>query len=251
MGYPDKVNEIYDKLIFDENDSLFDALQTLGKVRRLHRFSKLFQPTDPTEWAMPGHMVNACYNPSVNDITFPAAILQAPFYSIKQTRSENLGGIGAVIGHEISHAFDSNGAKCDENGNLNNWWTKEDTKKFNAKIKAMVKQFDGIELPCGKVNGKFIVSENIADNGGMAVTVEIMSKMKDASFEEYFMNWARVWCTKAKPEYEQLLLKVDVHGPAILRANMPPRNFQQWYDTFHVKKTDKMYIAPSKRVVIW
>ena len=200
---------------------------------------------------MPGHMVNACYDPFVNDITFPAAILQAPFYSIKQTRSENLGGIGAVIGHEISHAFDSNGAKCDENGNINNWWTKEDNKRFNKKINAMVKQFDGIELPWGKVNGKFIVSENMADNGGMAVTLEIMDNMANASFEEYFTNWAKVWCIKAKPEYLQLLLNLDVHGPSILRANMPPRNFPQWYDTFNVKKTDQMYIAPNKRIVIW
>ena len=251
MGYPDKVDEFYDQLVYDETASFFDAIQSIAKIRKLHGFSKLYKEVNREKWAMPGHMVNACYNPTVNDITFPAAILQAPFYSIKQTRSENLGGIGAVIGHEISHAFDSNGAKCDENGNLNNWWTKEDNKKFNQKIKAMVKQFDGIELPWGKVNGKFIVSENIADNGGMAVTVEIMSKTKNSSFEEYFKNWARVWCAKAKPEYLQLLLKVDVHGPAILRANMPPRNFQEWYDTFGVKKTDKMYIAPSKRVVIW
>lgn len=251
MGYPDEVEEIYDKLVFDENESLFNMVLSLRKIRLLDSMSKLGQETNPKKWAMPGHMVNACYVPFVNDITFPAAILQAPFYSIKQTRSENLGGIGAVIGHEISHAFDSNGAKCDENGNLNNWWTKEDTKKFNSKIKAMIKQFDGIELPWGKVNGKFIVSENIADNGGMAVTLEIMSKTPDASYEEYFMNWARVWCQKAKPEYQQVLLRVDVHGPAILRANMQPRNFSEWYETFNVKSKDKMYIAPSKRVVIW
>lgn len=251
MGYPDKVDEDYNLLTFDENASLFDAVCSLRKIKRVCGFSKLTKDVNREEWPMPGHMVNACYNPSVNDITFPAAILQAPFYSIKQTRSENLGGIGAVIAHEISHAFDSNGAKCDENGNLHNWWTKEDTRKFNAKIKAMIKEFDGIELPWGRVNGKFIVSENIADNGGMAVTLEIMSKTEGASYEEYFMNWARVWCQKAKPEYRQLLLSVDVHGPAILRANMQPRNFPEWYSTFNVKRTDKMYLAPSKRVIIW
>ena len=251
MGYPDKVQEIYDKLVFDEKKSLFDVVRSLGRIRTLENLAKLNKPTDPTIWPMPGHMVNACYNPSVNDITFPAAILQAPFYSLKQTRSENLGGIGAVIGHEISHAFDSNGAKCDEKGNINNWWTKDDERRFKTKVNAMVKQFDGIELPCGTVNGKFIVSENMADNGGMAVTIEIMNKTEGASFEEYFTNWAKVWCQKAKPEYEQLLLKVDVHGPHILRANIPPRNFPEWYSTFNVKKTDKMYIAPSKRIVIW
>ncbi len=251
MGYPDKVEEIYNKLNFNEEDSLFDAVKELNKIKLLDNIEKLNKPTDRTHWAMPGHMVNACYDPCVNDITFPAAILQPPFYSINQTRSENLGGIGAVIGHEISHAFDSNGAKCDENGNINNWWTKEDNRKFKKKINAMIKQFDGIELPWGKVNGKFIVSENMADNGGMGVTLEIMSKTEGVSYEEYFQNWAKVWCLKAKPEYLQLLLNLDVHGPSILRANMPPRNFQEWYDTFNVKKTDKMYIAPSKRVVIW
>ena len=251
MGYPDKVRAIFDKLVFNPEDSLFDIVHALDKIETLDSLAKLTQPTDPEKWAMPGHMVNACYDPFVNDITFPAAILQPPFYSIKQTRSENLGGIGAVIGHEISHAFDSNGAKCDENGNINNWWTKDDNKRFNTKIKAMVKQFDGIELPWGKVNGKFIVSENMADNGGMAVTLEIMANTPNASYEEYFTNWAKVWCLKAKPEYLQLLLNLDVHGPSILRANMPPRNFPEWYQTFNVKKTDKMYITPSKRVVIW
>ena len=251
MGYPDKVREIFTKYEFNEEDSLFGIMQTIGKIDIIDNLEKINKPTDPTDWAMPAHMVNACYNPFVNDITFPAAILQPPFYSLKQTRSENLGGIGAVIGHEISHAFDSNGAKCDENGNINNWWTKVDVKKFNLKVKQMIKQFDGIELPWGKVNGKFIVSENMADNGGMAVTLEIMGKTANASYEEYFQNWAKVWAMKAKPEYLQLLLNLDVHGPSILRANMPPRNFTEWYDTYKVKKTDKMYIAPRKRVVIW
>ncbi len=251
MGYPDKVEEIYGKLVFDEQESLYDIYNSLRQIKLLDSLSKINEETNPNHWQMPGHMVNACYDPFVNDITFPAAILQAPFYSINQTRSENLGGIGAVIGHEISHAFDSNGAKCDENGNINNWWTKEDQKRFNAKIKAMIKQFDGIELPWGKVNGKFIVSENMADNGGMAVTLEIMSKTPNVSYEEYFKNWAKVWCMKAKPEYLQLLLSLDVHGPCVLRANIPPRNFPEWYQTFNVKKTDKMYIAPNKRVIIW
>ena len=251
MGYPDKVLPIYDKLVFDEEASLYDIMHELSKIKVLDELSKINEPTNPARWAMPGHMVNACYDPFVNDITFPAAILQAPFYSLKQTRSENLGGIGAVIGHEISHAFDSNGAKCDENGNINNWWTEADMERFNLKIAQMVEQFDGIELPWGRVNGSFIVSENMADNGGMGVTLEIMSKMDNASYEEYFMNWAKVWCLKAKEEYLQLLLNLDVHGPSILRANIPPRNFKEWYETFNVTENDKMYIEPSKRVVIW
>ena len=251
MGYPNKADEIFDRFEVNKNDSLYKAVGNIYKVNFFDSLSKLNKPVDKTKWLMPGHMVNACYDPSKNDITFPAAILQAPFYSLKQTRSENLGGIGAVIGHEISHAFDNNGAKMDENGNINNWWTKEDFKKFAKKTKDMIKQFDGIELPAGKVNSALIVSENIADNGGMAVTLHIMKKMKDANYEQYFINWARIWCTKAKPEYEALLLTVDVHGPVVLRTNMPPRNFEEWYQTFNVKKTDKMYIAPNKRLVIW
>ena len=251
MGYPDKVRAIYDQLVFNPEDHLFDIMLALGEIQTLDSFSKLDKPTEPENWAMPGHMVNACYDPFVNDITFPAAILQAPFYSLKQSRSENLGGIGSVIGHEISHAFDSNGAKCDENGNINNWWTDDDFQRFDAKVTEMIEQFDGIELPWGKVNGAFIVSENMADNGGVAVTLDIMSRTEGASYEEYFYNWAKIWCQKAKPEYAALLLSVDVHGPCILRTNMPPRNFEEWYTTFDVKETDKMYIAPEKRVVIW
>ena len=251
LAYPDRVEDIYSKMVFDAGKSLYDIVSSLKAIRMEENFAKINKEVDRTHWAMPGHMVNACYDPFVNDITFPAAILQPPFYSIHQTRSENLGGIGAVIGHEISHAFDSNGAKCDELGNLNNWWTKADERKFNKKVNAMIKQFDGIELPWGTVNGKFTVSENIADNGGMAVTLDIMSHSENVSFEEYFTNWARVWCQKAKPEYQALLLQVDVHGPCYLRANMPPRNFPEWYETFGVKKSDGMYLAPSKRVVIW
>ena len=251
MGYPDKCGELYGKLVFDPADSLVNVVAQLKKIKMLDNFAKLKKPVDRGEWVMPGHMVNACYNPFTNDITFPAAILQAPFYSLSQTRSQNLGGIGAVIGHEISHAFDNNGAQCDENGNLKNWWTKADLRKFAAKTKAMIREFEGIELPWGKVNASFIVSENIADNGGMAVTLEMMSKLDGASYEEYFTNWAKVWCMKARPEYLALLLSVDVHAPAVLRANMQPRNFDEWYTAFGVTKRDKMYIAPSKRVVIW
>ena len=251
MGYPDKVDPLFDKFQVNKNDSLYKAVTGIRKVIFQDSIEKFNDPVNKTKWAMPGHMVNACYDPSKNDITFPAAILQPPFYSIKQTRSENLGGIGAVIGHEISHAFDNNGAKMDENGNINNWWSKDDFKRFDKKTKLMIKQFDGIELPWGKVNSKLIVSENIADNGGMAVTLHIMKKMKDADYKEYFLNWARVWCQKAKDEYKALLLTVDVHGPVILRTNMPPRNFEEWYKAFDVKKTDKMYIAPNKRLFIW
>ncbi|MCR5346039.1 MAG: M13 family peptidase [Lachnospiraceae bacterium] len=251
MGYPDEIREIWSKLVFDENDSFFEAMRKIGAVRTKDELDKLHKPVDRTEWVMPGHMVNACYNPSSNDITFPAAILQKPFYALSQSVSENLGGIGAVIGHEISHAFDNNGANFDENGNLKNWWLEEDFKAFKELTKGMIEQFDGIEFHGGKVSGELTVSENIADNGGMGVTLEIMHTLDNADFKEYFMNWARVWCQKAKEEYIQLLLANDVHSPAVLRANMAPRNFNEWYEAFDVTEKDQMYVAPDKRISIW
>lgn len=251
MGYPDKVEEVYNKLVVGEKDSLYKACKALDKANLEYHLSKLHETPDRSLWVMPAHMVNACYNPYTNDITFPAAILQAPFYSINQTRSENLGGIGAVIGHEISHAFDNNGANCDEFGNLNNWWTKEDLKAFKKRTKAMIKEFDGIPYMGSKVNGEFVVSENIADNGGMAVTLDIMGSMKDKSYQEYFINWAKVWCMKAREEYMKLLLSIDVHSPAKLRANIQVRNFDEWYTAFNVTSKDEMYIAPKDRVHLW
>ncbi len=251
MGYPDTIREIWSKLVFDEEDSLLAAVEKIERVRNEDQLDKLYKPVDRTKWVMPGHMVNACYNPFSNDITFPAAILQKPFYSLKQSASENLGGIGAVIGHEISHAFDNNGANFDENGNLKNWWLEEDFAAFKALTQDMVKQFDGIAFHGGKVSGELTVSENIADNGGMGVTLEIMHTLDNADFKAYFMNWARVWCIKAKEEYFMLRLASDVHSPGPVRANMPPRNFAEWYEAFGVTDKDGMYLAPENRISIW
>ena len=251
MGFPDEIKEIWSKLVFDEKDSLFDVVRQLSEIRRKDSFEKLYKPVDRTEWPMPAHMVNACYNPMCNDVTFPAAILQKPYYSLHQSVSENLGGIGAVIGHEISHAFDNNGANFDEFGNLKNWWTEDDFAAFKALTKGMIEQFDGIEFHGGKINGELVVSENIADNGGMAVTLEIMHTLPDPDYRAYFVNWARVWCLKAKEEFIRLQLSNDVHSPNELRTNMPPRNFGEWYEAFGVTETDRMYIAPEKRITIW
>ena len=251
MGYPDKIKPIWSQLVFDEKDSLLPIMMKLYAIRAKDSLNKLLKPVDRTEWLMPGHMVNACYNPSANDITFPAAILQKPFYALSQSPSENLGGIGAVIGHEISHAFDNNGANFDEHGNLKNWWKEEDFAAFQELTKGMIEQFDGIEFHGGKVSGELTVSENIADNGGMGVTLEILHSLPDPDFQAYFKNWARVWCQKAKEEYIRLLLASDVHSPTVLRANMMPRNFPEWYEAFGVTETDRMYIAPEKRISIW
>ncbi len=251
MGYPDSVDPFYGELQVNSEDSYFDAVSKIKRAKISHNFDKLWKPVDKNEWLMPGHLVNACYDPSRNDITFPAAILQAPFYSIKQTISENLGGIGAVISHEISHAFDNNGAHFDEFGNLNNWWTEKDLAAFDALTKDMIAQWDGIPYCGGIVNGELVVSENIADNGGIAVTIQIMHTLENPSFEEYFKNWAKVWCMKAKDQYIQFLLVNDVHSPAKLRANIQVRNFKEWYDTFGVTEHDQMYIPEEKRLLIW
>ncbi|MDO4501273.1 MAG: M13 family metallopeptidase [Erysipelotrichaceae bacterium] len=251
MGYPDKVKDIYSNMQVDENDTYYECMQKIRRLLINENFNKLFKSVDKNEWQMPGHLVNACYDPSRNDITFPAAILQKPFYSLKQTVSENLGGIGAVIAHEISHAFDNNGAHFDENGNMNNWWTESDLKNFEDLTKKMIKQWDGLPFAGDKVNGELVVSENIADNGGMACTIQLMHETEGTDFEEYFKNWARIWCQKAKPEYQLLLLKNDVHSPVRLRANIQVRNFREWYDTFNVKSDDEMYIPEEDRIIIW
>ena len=251
MGYPDEIKPFWSTLVFAEGDSLLPIMTRLSAIRMRHTLDKLHKPVDRTEWVMPGHIVNACYNPSANDITFPAAILQKPFYSLRQSVSENLGGIGAVIGHEISHAFDNNGAKFDENGNLKNWWTEADFRAFENLTRDMVEQFDGIEFHGGKVSGELTVSENIADNGGMGVTLEIMHTLPNPDYPAFFKNWARVWCEKAKEEYIQVLLTIDVHSPNVLRTNMPPRNFREWYEAFDVTEHDQMYLAPEKRISIW
>ena len=251
MGYPDGYDPFFDTLKVSDDDSFFNALEKINRQKKKHHFEKLKKPTNPDEWQMPGHMVNACYDPFRNDITFPAAILQKPFYSVEQKKEENLGGIGAVIGHEISHAFDNNGSHFDENGNLFDWWKKEDFETFEGKTKDMTAQFDGIPFHGGKVNGGLVVSENIADNGGMAVTLAIMHKLEHPDFNAYFVNWASIWCIKAKESFTKLLLTMDVHSPSELRANMQPRNFSEWYDTFGVQPTDKMYIPEEKRIIIW
>lgn len=251
MGYPDDVKEIYKQLTVKDEDSYFDTMKKISEVKIMHNLEKLNKPVDKTEWQMPGHMVNACYDPSRNDITFPAAILQKPFYSLNQTVSENLGGIGCVVAHEVSHAFDNNGAHFDENGNLFNWWSENDFKEFDKLTKDMVEQWDKIPYAEGEVNGQLVVSENIADNGGMAVALDIMAHTENRDYKLFFTNWAKVWCMKAKLEYMQLLLKNDVHSPAKLRANIQVRNFKEWYETFDVKETDQMYIPEEKRIIIW
>lgn len=251
VGYPDKIDDLYSKYEVEENSSLYDNVINFNRIKRQDELASYHRPVNRGKWLMPGQMVNACYDPSRNDITFPAAILQAPFYSLDQSSSQNYGGIGAVIAHEISHAFDNNGAQFDEYGNMNNWWTDEDYAKFKELTQSMIDEFNGIPYAGGKVNGKLVVSENVADVGGLRCALEAAKSETDLNLKEFFINWARVWRLKATQEFNELLLKTDVHSPGPLRANVMAQNMDEFYDTFDVSESDGMWLDEEKRVNIW
>lgn len=251
VGYPDKIDDLYNKFEINENDSLYDNVSRIRKTIAQHNLDQYHEPVDRTKWLMPGHMVNACYDPSRNDITFPAAILQAPFYSLDQTSSQNFGGIGAVIAHEISHAFDNNGAQFDEYGNMNNWWTDEDYAKFKKLTQSMIDEFEGIPYAGHKVNGKLVVSENVADVGGLRCALEAAKSESDFDVKAFFINWARVWRNKSTQQLTEMFLSIDVHAPAPLRANVQAQNMDEFYDAFDVTEKDGMWIDKDKRVNIW
>lgn len=251
VGYPDVIPARYTLFVVDEQAGLLANALRFRAIQVAHSFSQFKLSPDKTEWEMPADMVNAYYHPFHNIIVFPAAILQAPFYSLEQSKSANYGGIGAVIAHEISHAFDTNGARFDEKGNLNSWWTDADFKAFEERTDAMVKEFDGLDSAGATVNGKLVVSENVADVGGMSVALEAAKSEDEVSLTDFFTNWATVWRMNASKEYMKLLSKVDVHAPARLRANVQVTNFADFFTTFDVTPTDKMWRAPEDRVQIW
>ncbi len=251
VGYPDQMPALYDQLKVDEQATLLENMIQLGKTAAKEMFSRWNQPVDRLRWEMSAATVNAYYHPFKNIIVFPAAILQAPFYSLKQTSSENYGGIGAVIAHEISHAFDNNGALFDEYGNLNNWWTEADLAHFKQLAQKMIAEFDGLPFAGQKVNGKLTVSENIADAGGLSCALAAAKEEDDFDARQFFINWARIWRMKATDQYMQLLLSIDVHSPNKLRANVQAQNQAEFYQAFNVQAGDGMYLAPEKRVNIW
>lgn len=254
VGYPDELPPYYDKFEikgYEQGSDLIQEKLAMTRIINAYDFAKYNKEPNRNIWGMPASMVNAYYSPTNNQIVFPAAILQRPYYSLDQTPSENYGGIGAVMAHEISHAFDNNGAKFDETGSLNNWWTDEDLKAFDQKAKDMIALFEGVETGYGPCNGELTVSENIADSGGLRCALEASKKRSDHNLEEFFSNWARVWRNKSSIEYSQLLLRVDVHGPSILRANMQLSNMPEFQDLYQVSKDDKMYLPKDKMVSIW
>lgn len=251
IGYPEELPARYADKIVDEKLSLLENAFRLAQIEIKHHWSQWNQPVDDKEWHMPAHMVNAYYDPQKNLIVFPAAILQAPFYNLEQSSSENYGGIGAVIAHEISHAFDTNGASFDEHGSLNNWWTEADYAAFTKHTQKVIDLFEGQDSYGAKVNGKLTVSENVADLGGVACALEAAKKESDFSADEFFTNYARIWRMKGRIEFMQMLASVDVHGPAKLRVNLQVPNFADFFTTFDIKKGDAMWREPADRIVIW
>ena len=260
IGYPNKWKD-YSALVVSRDDLVGNVMRS-REVEYNRELNKLGKPIDRDEWGMTPQTINAYYNPEMNEIVFPAAILQPPFFDAAADDAVNYGGIGAVIGHEISHGFDDQGAQYDGDGNLRDWWTAADHKNFEAKTKMLVKQYNQFEPIKGyHVNGELTLGENIADNSGLAIAYKaykISLKGKKAPVidgltgeQRLYMGWAQVWRTKMREQQQIVQVKTDPHSPGQFRANGTLRNQPGFYDAFKVKQGDKMYLAPQERVIIW
>ena len=265
IGYPDKWED-YSALIVKspaEGGSYFDNLKNVSKWQWKKDLAKLNKPVDKTEWGMSPQTVNAYYNPSYNEIVFPAAILQPPFYDYKADEAVNYGGIGAVIGHEVSHGFDDQGASYNADGNLIDWWTADDLTKFTALGGALADQYSALEpLPGIHVDGKFTLGENIGDLGGINAAYDgLQLYLKEngnpglidgyTPEQRLFISWATVWRGKIRDEALKNQVKTDPHSPAMYRAYVPLTNLDTFVKAFEIKEGDGMYVAPEKRVRIW
>ncbi len=265
IGYPDTWKDYanLDVASYEQGGSYFQNMLNLSKWSMADNMSKYGKPVDKTEWGMSPQTVNAYYNPVYNEIVFPAAILQPPFFDFKNDPAVNFGGIGAVIGHEISHGFDDAGAQFDENGNLVNWWTENDLVQFKERGKKLAEQYNKYEALPGKfVNGEFTLGENIGDLGGVASAYDgLMIHLKregsvgkiDGYTQEqrFFMSWATVWRNKIRDEELAMRLITDPHSPGYFRAIGPLENHEGFYKAFDVKEGHKMYKSKADRVEIW
>ena len=265
IGYPDKWED-YSKLEIKsptEGGTYFDNIANVAKWAYKKDIDKLTKPVDKTEWGMSPQTVNAYYNPSYNEIVFPAAILQPPFYDYKADEAVNYGGIGAVIGHEISHGFDDQGASYNAEGNLIDWWTADDLTKFTALGGALADQYSALEpLPGTKVDGKFTLGENIGDLGGINAAYDgLQLYLKETGNpglidgytpeQRLFISWATIWRGKIRDEALKNQVKTDPHSPAMYRAYVPLINLDTFVDAFKIKQGDGMFVSPEKRVRIW
>ena len=265
VGYPDKWKD-YSALEIKsvaDGGSYFENSRNLAKWNFKKDIEKLNKPVDKTEWGMSPQTVNAYYNPSYNEIVFPAAILQPPFYNYQADEAVNYGGIGAAIGHEISHGFDDSGARYNADGNLVDWWTPEDLKQFTALGTKLADQYSALEpLPGIHVDGKFTLGENIGDLGGINAAYDglqlYLKKHGNPGLidgltpeQRFFISWGTIWRSKTRDEAIKSQVKTDPHSPGMYRAYVPLQNVDAFYQAFGIKKGDKMYVDPDKRVKIW
>ena len=265
IGYPDKWKD-YSALELKnvaEGGTYFDNMKNISKWSYAENLADLGKPVDKTEWGMSPQTVNAYFNPSYNEIVFPAAILQPPFYNYQADEAVNYGGIGAVIGHEISHGFDDSGARYNADGNLVDWWTADDLKQFTALGGDLAAQYSALEpLPGIHVDGKFTLGENIGDLGGINAAYDGLQLYLKSNphpglidgftpEQRFFISWATVWRTKSRDEAIKSQVKTDPHSPGMYRAYVPIQNVDAFYEAFGIKKGDAMYVEPEKRVKIW
>ncbi len=262
IGYPDKWRD-YSALQISPDD-LIGNVQASSSFEFDYMIEQLSKPVDPDEWMMYPQTVNAYYHPLRNEIVFPAAILQPPFFNAEADDAVNYGGIGAVIGHEIGHGFDDEGSTCDGDGRLRNWWSDEDRKAFEERTASLVAQYNELSpaaAPEVKVNGELTLGENIGDLGGLAIAYKAWQIACGGTEPEpiggltgaqrLFMSWAQVWCGKSRPERARQLIAIDPHSPAEIRCNQVVRNLDAFHEAFNVKPSDPMWLAPQQRVNIW
>ena len=261
VGYPDKWKD-YSSLNVDPEQSYYRNIVAANTWYVADNLSKMGKPTDKSEWGMTPQTVNAYYNPTTNEICFPAAILQPPFFNIDADDAVNYGAIGVVIGHEMTHGFDDQGRLFDTDGNMNNWWTAEDEARFNEKTAVLVKQYDEVEiLPGLHANGKLSLGENIADHGGVSIAYTALHNALGDEMpadidgfnvdQRFFIGYAHLWAQNITDEEKARLTKLDVHSLAENRINVTLRNFQAFFDAFGIKEGDPMWRPESERVSIW
>ena len=261
IGYPDKWKD-YSTLVVDPSLSYYENLRAASAWYVADNMSKLGKPTDPTEWGMTPQTVNAYYNPTTNEICFPAAILQPPFFNADADDAVNYGAIGVVIGHEMTHGFDDQGSLFDKDGNMNNWWTAEDRAAFVEKTKVLADQYSEVEvLPGVNANGELTLGENIADHGGVSIAwtalhnalggVEPKPIDGFTAAQRFFLGYAHVWAQNITDEERARLTKLDVHSLGDNRVNVTLRNFGYFFDAFGIKEGDPMFRPESERVHIW
>jgi len=259
IGYPNKWRD-YSKFEVTA-DSYFQNFHNYILFENDYEMSRLGKPIDKEEWFMTPQTVNAYYSPEMNEIVFPAAILQPPFFNMDADDAVNYGGIGVVIGHEMTHGFDDQGCKYDENGNLNNWWTGEDTIKFKERTQQLVKLFDEYELRGNKINGQLTLGENIADLGGLNIAWDAYQMTNEAKVNQtldgftpaqrFFISYGTIWRNNIRDKALERQVKTDVHSPAEARVNRTLGSMPHFYEAFEINPDNKMYIAPEERATIW